>query len=94
MNDEELLAEAKRKYPIGTKFISFNDGNRIRTVNPYAGKKTVTWKICGKDVRSYNGLYTIADDGDGACSNPLIYCNGKWAKIVSVGKLAEEYEIY
>lgn len=80
---EDLIEEAKRRYPIGTKFISVEDGDMIRTVSPYGSNKTVEWKVItwrsdSNAIYALNGINTKG----GGCSNPIIYWNGNWAKIV------------
>lgn len=82
MTKEELLAEAKRKYPVGTVFVSWDDDNRHRTVNLYPGEKEITWYWCQNPslcIRNDNGMKT-----EGVfCSNPHVYKDGKWAEIIS-----------
>jgi len=81
---KDLLEEAERRYPIGTKFKSeFSDNGTIREVKPYSRHHTTCewyWDTHAKGIRSANGLYNAMPN---ACSNPLIYENGKWAEIVT-----------
>lgn len=79
---EDLLEEAKRRYPIGTKFISLvpEDANMIREIKPYQGRDTVEFSTTNNVVRCKNGIY----NGNGGCSHPYIYRDGKWAEIVEV----------
>lgn len=84
---EDLVKEAERRYPIGTKFISFRDEGRIREVQPYDGYITVKWYIDSNGyVRADNGMRTKG----GFCSNPTVYENGKWAEIVTEESVTEE----
>lgn len=83
---EELIAEAYRRYPIGTKFKSLDDGGAIREVKPYAGNSIVVWVLDrnGK-LRADNGMFNDIFDDRGRkhlCSNPHIYHEGVWAEIV------------
>jgi hypothetical protein len=80
--EKHLIAEAYRLYPIGTWFISQDDQNRKRQVKPYDKNKDVTWYVSKdfSEVRCSNGMFNT---GLPLCSNPLVYKNGKWAKIVS-----------
>jgi hypothetical protein len=80
---KDLLEEAVRRYPIGTKFKSeFSDNGTIREVKPYRNHTTCEWywDTHAKGIRSANGLYNAMPN---ACSNPLIYEDGKWAEIVT-----------
>lgn len=88
MNKKELLVEAYRRFPIGTKFkSSFDDNDMIREIKPYAGNKSVIFKIepgVGGDVntiviRCDNGI----SDYDDGCSNPSIYKDGVWVSVIS-----------
>lgn len=86
MNKQELLDYAKKHYTTGTKFKSSlsSDNGKIRTVLPYADNKIVTWEIDSEgNVRSDNGLKPEADNGEYACSNPVIYSPKKgWVEII------------
>ena len=93
LSEEELIAEAYRRYPIGTKFKSPDDRGAIREVKPYAGKFTVVWALDrhGK-LRADNGMFNDIFDDRGRktfCSNPHIYYEGVWAEIVQEPSMAE-----
>jgi len=88
MTKKELLAEAYRRFPIGTKFkSSFDDDDMIREIKPYAGNKSVTFIVdtgAGLDgkttiIRCDNGI-NVDDDG---CSNPRVYKDGVWVSVRS-----------
>lgn len=86
LSEKELIEEAYRRYPIGTKFKSPDDGGAIREVKPYAGRFTVVWALDrnGK-LRADNGMFNDIFDDRGRktfCSNPHIYHEGVWAEIV------------
>lgn len=85
LSEKELIAEAYRRYPIGTKFKSPDDKGAIREVKPYAGRSTVVWALDrnGK-LRADNGMFNdVLDRGRKTlCSNPHIYHEGVWAEIV------------
>jgi hypothetical protein len=89
MSDRELIAEAKRRYPVGTYFISPDDNNAVRKVELYTGNTTIEWKVdpSGK-VRCENGM------GGPFCSNPHVYYKGKWAEIVPGPKSEPKEEPY
>lgn len=85
-NEEQLIAEAYRRYPIGTKFKSSDDKGAIREVQPYKGHSAVVWALDrhGK-LRADNGMFNDVYDERGRrnlCSNPHIYHKGVWAQIV------------
>jgi hypothetical protein len=77
---ERLLEEALKRYPVGTKFKSVCDGDRVREIQPYHEGDSLIWKVNSDltEIRSDNGIKTF----DEFCSNPTIYENGKWAEIV------------
>lgn len=86
-SEVDLLAEAKRRYPIGTKFRSFEKPDTVRIVTLWHDAHSIIWKLQdgGKTVRSENGI------GDNlGCSNPAIYKNGQWAEIVSDSSLTDD----
>ena len=87
---ERLLAEALRRYPVGTKFKSVCDGNRVREIQPYNEEESLIWKVnlSLTEVRSDNGIKTFGE----FCSNPTIYENGKWAEIVEETVIPTEPE--
>jgi hypothetical protein len=92
-SEEELIAEAYRRYPIGTKFISPDDKGAIRKVLPYGNNSTVVWVVDrhGK-VRANNGMFNGVSDDWGRrpfCSNPHIYHEGVWAEIVHETSMPE-----
>ena len=81
--EEELLAEAKRRYPIGTKF---------RCVNGNCHGKAVAddiWEVSnyGKASMKTHGIHS---------GNGWILLHGKWAEIVELPepKIVNDYEIY
>lgn len=69
MNKEELVAEAIKRYPPGTRFISCMDSEDVIVGNHHYTPE--------------NGKDRIAVDGKG-CTGRLIYLDGGWADIVSV----------
>lgn len=79
VNMEEMLAYAYKHYTLGVIFESFENNNSIRRIKYYPGENTITWYIHDNVIRSENGVGT-----DGVyCSNPSVYKDGKWAKIIS-----------
>lgn len=75
------LEEAAKRYPIGTKFKSWDDNYKIREIKPYPGNKNCTWYFSDiNTIRSDNGIYCEGDNW--GRSNPSIYKNGVWAEIV------------
>lgn len=86
LSEKELIAEAYRRYPIGTKFKSPDDKGAIREVKPYGNNSTVIWALDRhKKLRTDNGMFNDIFDDRGRktfCSNPHIYHEGVWAEIV------------
>lgn len=85
LKEEELLKEAYRRFPIGTKFIStFSDKGRTIEIKPFSTNKDVvfsigyySWDNYKPSVRCENGI------NGGGCSNPQLYIEGKgWCEIV------------
>lgn len=77
MTDEELLAKARRDYPVGTQFIHVKgDGKTIKTIYD-----TNEFSI------PYNGIIW-AETGNG-----VLYYDGKWAKIVNKVNSLKLYKI-
>lgn len=72
--EEELLAEAKRRYPVGTKIIPLN----LDLMN---GEPESTIVNGAYDFRGAGNLYGIWCD---SCRwRSTLYSNGRWAKIIS-----------
>lgn len=97
MTKEEFVAKAYRDYPVGTKFISPDDGNKVREVKPYGNEKEVTWSY-NDNPRGYRAKNFVVrtDSGlcnkSGGCSNPAICIDGVWATIVE-SKITYNYLI-
>lgn len=77
LSDESLIAEAKRRYPEGTVFLSAHLGNN----SIYNRKHTITCSEF-KKVGSYIEALNIDFDWEKQ-GVPNVYHNGKWAEIVS-----------
>ena len=81
MTKEELIAEAKRRYPIGTKYISATDPD-------------TKVKILVKDSYTYRNPFedSIWAHGGGG----TLHQDGLWAEIVStpVSETINNYELY
>ena len=77
MNKEELLKEAKRRFPIGSTIVCFNQG----MMHPISKVPTLD----NHDIREYgfledNSALWASCNG---VNNGVIYYQGIWAKIVS-----------
>ena len=96
LSKEELLEEAKRRYPVGTYFKSPDDGYKIREVKPYNIGSDITWywseEPKGPVIRSLSSLFCQDVEGKPTCSNPHVYKDGKWAEIVSKPESVEKME--
>lgn len=75
MNKKELIAEAKRRYPIGTVFIALTEDEKPYTVKEFSSSE------------GGNGWYTdehIIIYVEGVTgSGKYVYRKGQWADIVS-----------
>lgn len=98
MTPEELIAEAYRRYPRGSVFKSiFTDEGRYRKVLPYNNdrKTEFIWESRSKSIRAMPGMKTEDIHGGHACSNPVVYRDGKWApgrEYDVVKEIMERYE--
>ena len=80
MNNEKLLAEARRKYPIGTEIKSPESGNIF---------------IISTDTFSINGHGHI-QGRSGKHYKPYVYYNDKWAEVIKAvePQIINNYQIY
>ena len=88
---EELLEEAKRRYPAGTRFI-YED-------NTYTSTDEFWSSVMGLHVIPPENEW---DQSESSCSDPFVYKDGQWAEIVqenneekypTIGKIAQENRI-
>lgn len=101
MTPEELVAEAKRRYPVGTRFVPAH-------MSPSKCSSVITadstMKVDANMVISLSGdgksflpdsVRTPSRYGDN-CYERLVYYNGIWAEIVGspVPEVRNEYQIY
>ena len=80
MNNEKLLAEARRKYPIGTEIKSPESGNIF---------------IIGTDTFSITGCGDIQGRSN-KHNRPYVYYNDKWAEVIKAiePQIINNYQIY
>lgn len=79
INKEELLEEAKRRYPIGTKFKIAHKPEKICTVLNHELHKATF--VGNKDLH----INLIINEEEREDTNSAsVYSNGKWAEIVSL----------
>ena len=85
MNNAELLAEARRKYPIGTEIKSPESGNIF---------------IISTDTFSMNGHGNIQGRCN-KYNRPYVYYNDKWAEVIKAEvikavepQIINNYQIY
>lgn len=78
----DLLAEARKRYPIGSKFKCVN-GNKNGGYSSY-NKETDTWTVTDYRLTTVNDQPTIHSD------NGWLYLESKWAQIISEAKQPEE----
>lgn len=74
MDKKEILAEAKRKYPIGTKYIYV--GSNFKNISEITGDL---------QIGSYNNIYGVNwnKSGNKSINDCNVYENGIWATIIS-----------
>lgn len=83
---EEILEEAKRRYPIGTKIIGLDTPDVSSNFNcnkevVISGYPVIQYKECHID-RKHDAIYCVP--------NVYLYNGGKWAEIVSLPEKKEE----
>lgn len=87
MTNDELIAEAYRRYPVGTRFESiFSDKGKVREVQFYEGQEEIKWKKGGDEISAYNGILQTDKKHDSASA--VIYRAEEWTPII------EPYSIY
>lgn len=84
MITEQLIEQAKKMYPIGTKFYALNTNQEC----------IITTSIIKEDSNSI-----IEFDANNKCITTLgfyhcLYSNEKWARIISLPQVINQYEIY
>ena len=82
MDKEELLAEAKRRYPVGVKIRSDHSGS-IFSISKNE------FQLIGNDIQ---GIGSNLSKNSMTFSTPFVYYAKKWAKIVE--KSEPIYEVY
>lgn len=82
MTNEELLAEAKRRYPVGTIVISCMEEYQ---------KYPMKIKHFSHSAQNVNEIFFKGDKTDNPYSNcnPCVYYKGKWAEIIQPSVLKE-----
>lgn len=86
MTKEELLQEAKLRYPVGTKFKVVHQPDKIRTVKSHNYFDN-TFVGYGRDVAINLLIQEI-----GGTIGATVYYNGKWAEIIEHSQLLGETE--
>ena len=79
---QELLEEAKRRYPVGTKFKLAHDSSK----QSYVKHANYFW---GTSNNIYCAQHSSGNDFDNFTYNGCIYSEGKWAEIISETKSEE-----
>ena len=85
---KELLNEAKKRFPVGTKFMSWSEPGVVRTVerdSHYVIDKSNV--LCGETPKDE------WSEKHNSPSNPHIYKDGEWAKIFNEPKPKKEPKI-
>lgn len=85
MNNEELLEEAKKRYPVGTEF------RNAQKVHNH-----IIHTVVENDIKFVNFNDTIMNISatNGSYGRACIYYEGIWAQIISSPIKQLEYEIY
>ncbi len=80
---KELLEQAKKDYPIGTKYRCLKDGT--------LGVSISLPETCGDAIYStFKGKRTSS----GSLFNQYLYCDGQWAEIISLPIKQLNYYFY
>lgn len=89
MTNEELLAEAKRRYPVGTIFRVAHIIDKICTIKDHKYEKNTF--VNNSSGLHINFLINEIDD----CNMGSVYFNGEWAEIISLPKdIKYDYVIF
>jgi len=83
MTEEEIIKEAQRRYPKGTKHYYMNGHGRVLDVSPHNITTT------SRDVRVLDKNPLRIDAGAG-----YIYSGGKWAPLLEESPKLETYTIF
>jgi hypothetical protein len=96
INREELLKEAKRRYPLNTRIIDFNKTKKgkdiIRIVKEFDSVTPIEFYIVDDFEGGFNihtAMYCLDVKGRYVSSNPTVYENGKWVEIVKDDTILE-----
>ena len=84
LDKDALLEEAKRRYPVGTKFKVVHCPENIRKVTSH--EKHDDTFVKASDGLHINFISDLIEGGKSSCISASVYFNGKWAEIVEYPK--------
>lgn len=93
MDKDKLLAEARRRFPIGTKYYNLNLIGERSDKNKFPDPLTIPNNVSFifSDIKSDDGKYTILVIDDENRKYGWVYSFGKWAETINLKK---QHEIY
>lgn len=90
LDKNALLEEAKRRYPIGTKFKIVHCPENIRKVTSH--EKHDNTFVKASDGLHINFISDLIEGEKSSCISASVYFNGKWAEIVEEPKVETKFE--
>ena len=90
LDKDALLEEAKRRYPVGTKFKVVHSPEAIRKVTSH--EKHDDTFVKASDGLHINFISDLIEGGKSSCISASVYFNGKWAEIVEEPKVETKEE--
>ena len=90
LDKDALLEEAKRRYPVGTKFKVVHSPEAIRKVTSH--EKHDDTFVQASDGLHINFISDLIEGGKSSCISASVYFNGKWAEIVEEPKVEAKFE--
>ena len=91
VDKDALLEEAKRRYPIGTKFKVVHSPKNIRKVISH--EKHSNTFVTASDGLHINLISELIEGEKSICISASVYFNGKWAEIVEEPKVETKFEV-
>lgn len=84
MELDELLEEAKKRYPIGTKFRTVGFLHDIKTV-----KNHYKYEFVKDDIINF-----FTEETTNNCNGAMVYRSGNWAEIISLPEIKTKKDNY
>ena len=91
LDKDALLEEAKRRYPVGTKFKIVHCPENIRKVTSH--EKHDNTFVTASDGLHINFISDLIEGEESSCISASVYFNGNWAEIVEEPKVEVKEKI-